>query len=93
MRARLIASVVGGFLCVYVVSMGPVASYCAFSKSLDKNQAWRRVVVGYLYPTTKLCDTCPPVAGVVDRYVRWCVKEMYGNGALEALDKMVSPEY
>ena len=83
MRGRLFASVVGILLFVYVASVGPAAAYYIGSTRRDAGGGMSRMILGYLTPMRCVCDTCPPVASVVDHYVRWCLKTMYGYDARE----------
>jgi len=71
MRGRLIASMAGTLLFVYVASPGPVVAYWTRHHGLNEQQELDALVRIY-YPLEKLCDVCPPLGKAYQWYFEWC---------------------
>ena len=77
-RGRLIASMAGALLFVYVAATGPISAYFENHPVDDDAPLMKSMQVVY-YPVIKLADACGPVSDALEWYGQLCSKVMYGR--------------
>jgi hypothetical protein len=80
MRRRLLASMAGGLLFVYVASTGPVIAYVDTHHQSIDDEVFKQLRRFY-YPLVALSDACTPVQNAFQWYIEWCEKVLFRRDA------------